>query len=49
MGKIERMDTKISFIGAGPDDPELLTLTALKKIKLADVIIRTDSLTPEKT
>ena len=48
MGKIERMDNKISFIGAGPGDPELLTLKALKKIKIADVIIWTDSLIPEK-
>ena len=48
MVKIERMDKKISFIGVGPGDPELLTLKALKKIKIADVIIRTDSLIPEK-
>ena len=41
MGKIERMDNKISFIGVGPGDPELLTLKALKKIKIADVIIWT--------
>ncbi len=34
MGKIERMDNKISFIGVGPGDTELLTLKALKKIKL---------------
>ena len=33
MGKIERMDNKISFIGVGPGDPELLTLKALKKNK----------------
>ena len=48
MGKIERMDNKISFIGVGPGDPELLTLKALKKIKIADVIILTDSIIPEK-
>ena len=48
MGKIERMDKKISFIGVGPGDPELLTLKALKKIKNADVVIWTDSLIPEK-
>ena len=42
------MDNKISFIGVGPGDPELLTLKALKKIKVADVIIWTDSLIPEK-
>ena len=42
------MDKKISFIGVGPGDPELLTVKALKKIKSADVIIWTDSLIPEK-
>ena len=48
MVKIERMDKKISFIGVGPGDPDLLTLKALNKIKIADVIIWTDSLIPEK-
>ena len=42
------MGKKISFVGVGPGDPELLTLKALKKIKIADVIIWTDSLIPEK-
>ena len=42
------MDKKISFVGVGPGDPDLLTLKALKKIKSADVIIWTDSLIPEK-
>ena len=47
MLKIERMG-KISFIGVGPGDPELLTIKALKKIKIADFVIWTDSLIPEK-
>jgi len=34
----------VSFIGAGPGDPELLTLKAYKKIKEADVIIYAGSL-----
>ena len=42
------MDNKISFIGVGPGDPDLLTLKALKKIKTADVIVWTDSLIPKK-
>ncbi len=42
------MNKKISFIGVGPGDPDLLTIKALKKIKSADVIIWTDSLIPEK-
>ncbi len=42
------MDRKISFIGVGPGDPDLLTVKAFKKIKSADVIIWADSLIPEK-
>ena len=48
MEKKERMDRKISFIGVGPGDPDLLTIKALKKIESSDVIIWTDSLIPEK-
>lgn len=33
-----------SFIGAGPGDPDLLTLKGYKRIKEADVIIYSDSL-----
>ena len=42
------MDRKISFIGVGPGDPDLLTIKALKKIECADVIFWADSLIPEK-
>ncbi|MBK16871.1 MAG: precorrin-4 C(11)-methyltransferase [Prochlorococcus sp. SP3034] len=42
------MTEKISFIGVGPGDPELLTIKALKKIQSAEVIFWTDSLIPEK-
>ena len=42
------MDRKISFIGVGPGDPELLTIKAQKKIESADVIFWADSLIPEK-
>ena len=42
------MDKKISFIGVGPGDPELLTIKAMKEIKSAEVILWTDSLIPEK-
>ena len=42
------MDRKISFIGVGPGDPDLLTIKALKKIESADVIFWADSLIPEK-
>ena len=47
-GSRKRMDRKISFIGVGPGDPELLTIKALKKIGAADVIVWADSLIPEK-
>ena len=42
------MDRKISFIGVGPGDPDLLTIKAMKKIMSAEVIFWTDSLIPEK-
>ena len=42
------MDRKISFIGVGPGDPDLLTIKALKKIESAEVIFWADSLIPEK-
>ena len=42
------MVRKISFIGVGPGDPDLLTVKALKKIESADVLIWADSLIPEK-
>ena len=42
------MNRKISFIGVGPGDPDLLTIKAMKGIESADVILWTDSLIPEK-
>ena len=42
------MDRKISFVGVGPGDPDLLTIKALKIIESADVIFWADSLIPEK-
>ena len=42
------MDRKISFIGVGHGDPDLLTIKALKKIESADVIFWADSLIPKK-
>ena len=48
MEQSEKMDRKISFIGVGPGDPDLLTIKALKRIKSAEVIIWADSLIPKK-
>lgn len=44
MNKRARNSVKVYFIGAGPGDPELLTLKALKIIRGADIIIYAGSL-----
>ena len=38
---------KVSFIGAGPGDPELITLKAVNRIKTAGLILYAGSLVPE--
>ena len=38
------MATQVYFIGAGPGDPELLTIKGRRIIEQADVIIYADSL-----
>jgi precorrin-4/cobalt-precorrin-4 C11-methyltransferase len=42
------MNGKVIFLGAGPGDPELLTIKAAKVIKIADVIIYAGSLVNPK-
>ena len=42
------MNKKISFVGVGPGDPDLLTIKAMKLIQTSEVLFWTDSLIPQK-
>jgi len=44
---LKKLDSKVYFIGAGPGDPELITLKGMRIIESADLVLYAGSLVPE--
>ena len=47
MSAIRRREAQVSFVGAGPGDPELLTIRALQRLQSARVVLH-DALVPRE-
>ncbi|MBD2296224.1 precorrin-4 C(11)-methyltransferase [Anabaena sphaerica FACHB-251] len=45
---MQRLESAVYIVGAGPGDPDLLTVKAQKLLAMADVILFADSLIPEQ-
>ncbi|MGD9326581.1 MAG: SAM-dependent methyltransferase, partial [Desulfobacterales bacterium] len=42
-----QIDNPVLFVGAGPGDPELITVKGQRALKAADMVIYAGSLVPE--
>ncbi|MGB6296922.1 MAG: SAM-dependent methyltransferase, partial [Rivularia sp. (in: cyanobacteria)] len=45
---IQKLKPAVYIVGAGPGDPDLLTIRAQKLLEQADVVLFADSLVPQE-